>query len=52
MTKGASYDDLESGKKANCSGATLPPVCTSNKFLNSTDDDWNTGKTAIDAKLS
>ena len=52
MAKGASYDDLESWKKANCSGATLPPVCTSNKFLNSTDDDWNTGKTAIDAKLS
>ena len=52
MAKGASYDDLESWKKANCSGATLPPVCTSNKFLNSTDEDWNTGKTAIDAKLS
>ena len=51
MAKGASYDDLESWKKANCSGATLPPVCTSNKFLNSTDEDWGTAKAAIDNEL-
>lgn len=51
MAKGASYDDLESWKKADCSGATLPPVCTSKKFLNSTDENWSTEKTAIDNKL-
>ena len=52
MASGVSYDDLESWKKADCSGATLPSVCTSNKFLNSGDQNWTTTKTAIDAKLS
>ena len=49
MANNASYDDLESWKKADCSGASVPAAC--NKFLNSTDSGWGTAKTAIDNEL-
>ena len=54
MASGASYDDLESWKKADCSAnsASLDAVCTKGIFLNSTDAGWKDAKTAIDGQLS
>ena len=51
MASGASYDDLESWKKENCSASasTIPPVC--NKVLNSGDQNWQATKTSIDNVL-
>lgn len=49
MANNASYDDLESWKKADCFGASVPAACK--KFLNSTDSGWDTAKASIDNEL-
>ncbi len=50
IASGANYDDLETWKKADCSGASVPAVCS--KVLGSTDNGYTTAKTAIDTQLS
>lgn len=50
IASGANYDDLETWKKADCSGASVPAVCS--KILGSTDNGYATAKTAIDTQLS
>lgn len=50
IASGANYDDLETWKKADCSGASVPAVCS--KVLGSTDNGYTTTKTAIDTQLS
>ena len=51
MVKDASYDDLESWKKAKCSASasTVPPECS--KVLNSGNSNWDATKTSIDNEL-
>ncbi len=49
IASGANYDDLETWKKADCSGASVPAACS--KFLNSTDSGWDTAKSNIDKNL-
>ncbi len=50
VASAANYDDLESWKKEDCSGATLPAVC--NKVFGSTDSGYATAKKAIDTELA
>lgn len=54
IAKGASYDDLESWKKADCSASStsLPAICNSKKFFNFGDENYQATKTDIDGKLS
>lgn len=51
MVKDASYDDLESWKKAKCSASasTVPPECS--KVLNSGNSNWDATKASIDNEL-